>query len=104
MSSIRIEDLTYIYSKGTPFEKCALDKVTFEIESGEFLGIIGHTGSGKSTLVSHLNGLLKPHSGKIYLNGEDIWQKKNKKNICFEVGLVFSTQNISFLRKQYIRI
>ena len=89
MSSIRIEDLTYIYSKGTPFEKCALDKVTFEIESGEFLGIIGHTGSGKSTLVSHLNGLLKPHSGKIYLNGEDIWQKKNKKNICFEVGLVF---------------
>ena len=85
---IKIENLSYVYSAGTPFEKKALDDINIEIQEGEFLGIIGHTGSGKSTLMQHFNGLLKPTSGKVYFSQKDIWQKKDKKHLRFEVGLV----------------
>ncbi len=90
MAILKTENLTYTYSQGTPFEKTAVDNVNIEIERGEFVGVIGHTGSGKSTLIQHFNGLLQPTSGKIYLDGMDIWaDKKNIRNIRFRVGLVF---------------
>ena len=90
MSIIKVSDLTYRYSKGTPFEKVALNKISFDIEKGEFVAIIGHTGSGKSTLVSHLNGLSTPESGSVFLDGEDIFKKGyNLRNVRFRVGLVF---------------
>lgn len=90
MSVIRTENLTHIYNKGTPFQMAAIDDVNIEIEKGELVGIIGHTGSGKSTLIQHLNGLLKPESGKIYLDDEDIWADKSKiRNVRFKVGLCF---------------
>lgn len=89
MEAVKVENLTYIYSSGTPFESRALDCVDLSIEKGDFVGIIGHTGSGKSTLVQHLNGLLKPSEGQVFICGNDIWQKKDKRNIRFEVGLVF---------------
>ena len=72
MSVIKVEELKFVYGEGTSFRKTALDGVSFEIEQGEFLGIIGHTGSGKSTLVQLLNGLLRPAEGRVYLNGTDI--------------------------------
>lgn len=88
--SIKIENLTYVYMPKTPFEKKALDNVNVEIEDGEFLAVIGHTGSGKSTLIQHLNGLLKPASGKIYVDGTDITDKETKLvDIRKKVGLVF---------------
>jgi len=88
--SIKIENLNHIYMKRTPFEKKALDDVSFEIEEGEFVALIGHTGSGKSTLIQHINGLLKPDSGKIIIDGEDITSKKmNLNHIRKKVGLVF---------------
>ena len=88
--SINIEYLTYVYMPKTPFEKKALDNVSLEIEDGEFLAVIGHTGSGKSTLIQHLNGLLKPASGKIYVDGTDITDKDTKLvDIRKKVGLVF---------------
>ena len=71
---LEIQNLTHIYSIGTPFEHIALDNVNFSVDQGEFIGVIGHTGSGKSTLMQHLNGLLKPTSGKVLLDGVDIWQ------------------------------
>ena len=74
---LEVKDLTHIYSAGTPFEHTALEHVSFCAERGEFIGIIGHTGSGKSTLMQHLNGLLKPTSGSVYLDGKDIWSDKN---------------------------
>jgi len=87
---IKTEDLTYIYGENTPYEKIALNKVNIEIEEGEFVGLIGHTGSGKSTLVQHFNGLIKPTSGRIFIDGEDIWDKNtDMKNIRKKVGLVF---------------
>ncbi|MDO5560027.1 MAG: energy-coupling factor transporter ATPase [Oscillospiraceae bacterium] len=90
MAILKTEGLTYIYGTGTPFEKKALDNVNVEIQSGEIAGIIGHTGSGKSTLVQHFNGLLRPSSGKVYFNGEDIWKdKKVPHDLRFEIGLVF---------------
>lgn len=90
MSIIKTENLNYIYSEKTPFEMAALKNVNIEIEKGDFVGIIGHTGSGKSTLVQHLNGLVKPTSGKIYFNGEDIWENEAKiRDLRFKVGLVF---------------
>ena len=75
MSIIKAENITLIYGAGTSFEKTALDNVSFEIEKEDFTGIIGHTGSGKSTLVQLLNGLLKPDKGCIYLNEKNIWEK-----------------------------
>ena len=88
--SIKIENLTYVYMPKTPFEKKALDNVNLEINDGQFLAVIGHTGSGKSTLIQHLNGLLKPVSGKIYVDGIDITDKSTKLvDIRKKVGLVF---------------
>lgn len=90
MAVIKTEKLTYTYSVGTPFEKTAVDGVDLNIEEGEFVGIIGHTGSGKSTLIRHLNGLEKPTSGKVFIDGEDIWSKDVKiRDVRFKVGLVF---------------
>ena len=87
---IRIEQLTHTYSAGTPFQRSAVDGVELDIMPGEFLGVIGHTGSGKSTLIQHLNGLLKPTQGHIYLNGKDIWaDPKQIRQVRFQVGLVF---------------
>ena len=87
---LQIQDLSHLYSAGTPFEHKALDAVSFSVERGEFIGIIGHTGSGKSTLMQHMNGLLKPTSGQILLDGEDIWKdKKTVRQARFRVGLVF---------------
>ena len=84
---LEIKNLTHIYSAGTPFEHKALDDVSFRVERGEFIGIIGHTGSGKSTLIQHLNGLLKPTSGSVVLDGEDIWlDKKRTRQARFRVG------------------
>ncbi|MBP2033092.1 energy-coupling factor transport system ATP-binding protein [Clostridium algifaecis] len=88
--SIKIENLTHIYMKGSPFEKKALDCVNIEINEGEFVALIGHTGSGKSTLIQHINGLLKPDSGKIIIDGTDITDKNADLNfIRKKVGLVF---------------
>ena len=87
---LQVKDLTYIYSIGTPFEHKALDNVNFSLEPGEFVGVIGHTGSGKSTLMQQLNGLLKPTSGQVLLGGQDIWSdKKQTRQARFRVGLVF---------------
>ncbi|MHC1720036.1 MAG: energy-coupling factor transporter ATPase [Clostridiaceae bacterium] len=87
---IRIENLNHTYMKGTPFEKKAIDDVSLEIEDGEFIALIGHTGSGKSTLIQHINGLLKPESGSIFIDGQDITVKKiNLSHIRKKVGLVF---------------
>lgn len=87
---IRVENLTHTYGEGTPFCRSAVQDMSLAIYRGEFLGIIGHTGSGKSTLIQHLNGLLKPTSGRILLGGEDIWADPKKiRNVRFRVGLVF---------------
>lgn len=90
MAVLETQDLTYIYSEGTPFQKTAVDHVNLQIDDGEIIGVMGHTGSGKSTLIQHFNGLLKPSSGKILLDGEDIWADKSKiREVRFKVGLVF---------------
>ena len=83
--------LTHVYGAGTPFERVALDHVDIQINKGEILGVIGHTGSGKSTLIQHLNGLLQPTSGEVLLNGKSIWDAKGKcaRETRFRVGLVF---------------
>ena len=87
---LQVKNLTHIYSIGTPFEHVALKDVSFSIEKGEFVGIIGHTGSGKSTLMQHLNGLIKPTEGAVLLDGQDIWSDKKFTRQCrFRVGLVF---------------
>ena len=87
---LEVRNLDYIYSAGTPFEHKALDNVSFALEPGEFVGIIGHTGSGKSTLMQQMNGLLKPTSGRVLLDGVDIWSdKKLTRQARFRVGLVF---------------
>ena len=87
---LEVKNLNHIYSVGTPFEHAALKDITFSVERGEFIGVIGHTGSGKSTLMQHLNGLLKPTSGSILLDGQDMWSDKKFTRQCrFRVGLVF---------------
>ena len=87
---IEVRDLCHTYSAGTPFEHTALKHLNFHIEKGEFLGIIGHTGSGKSTLIQHLNGLLKPSEGDVLLDGTSIWKdKQTTRSARFRVGLVF---------------
>lgn len=87
---LEVRNLDYIYSAGTPFEHKALDHISFGVEPGEFVGIIGHTGSGKSTLMQQMNGLLKPTSGQVLLDGVDIWSdKKLTRQARFRVGLVF---------------
>lgn len=90
MPVIETRDLTFIYGEGTPFCKTAVDHVSLSIEQGEFLGLIGHTGSGKSTLIQQFNGLLRPTSGQVLLNGRDIWAEPKKiRSVRFEVGMVF---------------
>jgi len=87
---LEVKNLQYVYSVGTPFQHTALEDVSFRVERGEFIGVIGHTGSGKSTLIQHLNGLLKPTSGQVLLDGKDIWSdKKLTRQSRFRVGLVF---------------
>ena len=87
---LQVKDLQHIYSAGTPFEHIALDGVSFCVERGEFVGVIGHTGSGKSTLMQHLNGLLKPTAGTVLLDGQNIWESKEAtRQARFKVGLVF---------------
>ena len=87
---LRVENLTHTYSAGTPFQRNAVEEMNLDVMPGEFLGIIGHTGSGKSTLIQHLNGLLRPTSGHVYLDGKDIWAEPKKiRNVRFQVGLVF---------------
>ncbi|MGN1167309.1 MAG: energy-coupling factor transporter ATPase [Lachnospiraceae bacterium] len=88
--SIKLEHLNYIYSPGTAYEKKALNDICLEIPDGEFVGIIGHTGSGKSTLIQHFNGLIKATDGKLFYNGQNIYdQGYNMRNLRNEVGLVF---------------
>lgn len=90
MPVIETNNLTYVYSPGTPFEKTAMKEVSIQVEEGDFIGVIGHTGSGKSTLVQHLNGLLRPTSGTVKLNGKDIWAEPKKiREVRFQVGMVF---------------
>ena len=88
--SIRLEQVNYLYSPGTAYEKAALRDVSLEIGHGEFVGVIGHTGSGKSTLIQHFNGLIRPTSGHVYYNDEDIWADGyDRQQLRFHVGLVF---------------
>ena len=90
MSFLSVENLTHVYGSGAPGSKVAIKDISCSLETGEILGIIGHTGSGKSTLVSHLNGLIKPTNGKILIDGLNIWQNpKEIKKIRAKVGLVF---------------
>ena len=90
MAIITVDNLVHTYGTGSPFEQHALRGVSLEIAEGELLGIIGHTGSGKSTLVQHLNGLLRPHDGRILLDGTDIWADPKKiRDVRFRVGMVF---------------
>lgn len=87
---LETRDLTHIYGKGTPYEKTAVDRMNIQIEKGELVGIIGHTGSGKSTLIQHFNGLLKPDSGVIMLDGRDMWENKAEiRKVRFRVGICF---------------
>ena len=89
MSEIKLEHLSYYHGKDTPYEIKALDDINLTIPKGMITGLIGHTGSGKSTLVQMLNGILRPHEGRVLLNGEDIWEKKkNIRAVRFQVGLV----------------
>lgn len=90
MNVIETKNLTYTYGAGTPFSKTAIEDVNIAIKKGEFVGLIGHTGSGKSTLIQQLNGLLRPTSGTVLLNGKDIWEKKKEiRKVRFQVGMVF---------------
>ena len=90
MAILTVENVTHTYAAGSPFEQHALRGVSLEIAEGELLGIIGHTGSGKSTLIQHLNGLLRPHGGRVLLDGKDIWEDPKKiRDVRFRVGMVF---------------
>ena len=90
MAILETKNLTYTYGAGTPFEKTAVQNVSIAVEKGEFIGVIGHTGSGKSTLIQMLNGLIRPTSGQVLLNGQDIWEKpKEIRRVRFQVGMVF---------------
>ena len=87
---LQVKDLTHTYGAGTPFQRSAVEHMSFDVNEGEFLGIIGHTGSGKSTLIQHLNGLLQPTAGEILLRGKNIWAEPKKiREVRFKVGLVF---------------
>ena len=89
MTKIRLEDISYVYSAGTPYEKHALDNINLDIRAGVITGVIGHTGAGKSTLMQLLNGLERPTAGKVYLDGVDIWEQPKKISaVRFRVGLV----------------
>ena len=90
MAEIRVEDLSHVYSAGTPFQKTAIENITLCIPAGQFIGVLGHTGSGKSTFIQHLNALLQPSTGRVLLDGEDINRdKKSRHDVKWQVGLVF---------------
>ena len=97
--SIRVEHISYIYGKGSPFEKTALDDVDLTIEKGEFIGIIGHTGSGKSTLIQHLNGLIHPTCGKVTIDGVDLAEKSKAAVAKRQSAWFSSTRSTSFSKK-----
>ena len=101
MNAIKAENLTYVYSPNTPFEKAAIQDINLEIEQGEFVGVIGHTGSGKSTLIQHFNGLLKPTSGRIFINGTDLWADGTDRRAYR--GWCSSIRNTSSSRRRSIR-
>ena len=97
---LELKNLSYVYGTGTPFEKTAVNNLSLSIEKGEFIGIMGHTGSGKSTLVQMLNGLMKPTSGQVLLDGEDIWANpKDIRKIRFKVGLVFQYPEVQLFEE-----
>lgn len=90
MAQLTVENITYTYAAGSPFEQHAIRGVSLDIRPGELLGVIGHTGSGKSTLIQHLNGLLRPMEGRVLLDGKDIWEQPKKiRDVRFRVGMVF---------------
>ena len=90
MSEIRAENLSHVYSSGTPFERVAIENINITIPQGQLVGLIGHTGSGKSTFIQHLNGLLAPSTGKVYVDGKDINADKfSRRDVKWQVGLVF---------------
>ena len=106
MAVLVCENVEYLYSVGTPFEVAAIKNINFSAEKGELIGIIGHTGSGKSTLIQHFNGLLQPHHGAVYVDGKDIWAKENKKNIRsvrFAVGLCFQYPEYQIFEENVFR-
>ncbi len=87
---LELKNISFVYGKGTPFEKRAVDNVSFKINKGEFIGVMGHTGSGKSTLMQMLNGLIRPSEGRVLLDGKDIWAEPKKiRSVRFKVGMVF---------------
>ena len=87
---LELKNISFVYGKGTPFEKRAVDNVSFKINKGEFIGVMGHTGSGKSTLMQMLNGLIRPSEGQVLLDGKDIWaEPKRIRSVRFKVGMVF---------------
>lgn len=101
---IKVEHLSYVYNPGLPTAVTALDDVSFTVEEGDFVGIIGATGSGKSTLITHMNGLNKPTSGKIYIDGRDLWADPEKiRDFRFLTGLVFQYPESSCLRRTATR-
>lgn len=104
MAIIETKNLTYTYGIGTPFEKTAVNNLSLEFEEGEVVGIIGHTGSGKSTLIQMLNGLIRPTSGQVLLNGKDIWEKpKEIRQIRFKVGMVFQYPEYQLFEESVIK-
>lgn len=104
MPILETKNLTYIYGQGTPFEKTAVEDVSLSVEKGEFIGVIGHTGSGKSTLIQMLNGLIRPTSGQVLLNGQDIWAEPKKiRAVRFQVGMVFQYPEYQLFEETVIR-
>ena len=104
MAILETKNLTYTYGMGTPFQKTAVDNVSISVEKGEFVGVIGHTGSGKSTLIQMLNGLIRPTSGQVLLNGQDIWEKpKEIRRVRFQVGMVFQYPEYQLFEETVIK-
>ena len=104
MPILETKHLTYIYGQGTPFEKTAVEDVSIAIEKGEFVGVIGHTGSGKSTLIQTLNGLIRPTSGQVLLDGQDIWREPKKiRAVRFQVGMVFQYPEYQLFEETVLR-
>lgn len=101
---LQVKDLTHTYGAGTPFQRSAVEHMSFDVNEGEFLGIIGHTGSGKSTLIQHLNGLLQPTAGEILLRGKNIWAEPKKiREVRFKVGLVFQYPEYQLFEETVIK-
>ena len=101
MAILVCENLNYLYNVGTPFETAAIENIYFSADKSEIIGIIGHTGSGKSTLIQHFNGLLEPTSGKIFVNSNDIWSKENRKQIR---NVRFAVNNSNCLMAHCVRL